>query len=151
MYHFCYISADNKVLGASPPFQFCADSSQLIASLPNISSSMGSFQLFDSKVSLEKDKEIARLREENALLKETLKVIVNNKNDNRLQKEMEEVRGMMQLFQRALRLQENEIGNLKRKLEEKEKENLRSVEKLKSLNIIDVGDLETLPPFPKYL
>lgn len=149
MYHFCYISADNKVLGASPPFQFCADSSQSIASLPNINSSLGSFQLLDSKAALEKDKEIARLREENALLKETLKMIVYNKNGNRVQKEVEELKGMVQLFQKALRLQENEIGILKRKLEEKE--NSRNVEKFKSLNIVDMGDLETLPPFPKCL
>lgn len=151
MYHFCYISGDNKVLGASPPFQFCAEVSNScpdmsFISAPVMCSSFGSLQTADS---IEKDKEIASLREENTLLKQTLKMLVDSKCMSNVQKEVEQLKSMVQFFQKALYLQEKEISNVKHKLEEKD--SLRNTEKFKSLNIIDVGDLETLPPFPKCL
>lgn len=154
MYHFCYISADNQVFGASAPFQFCSevpDMSKSIISLPNIISSCStSMQTADSNVSIEKDKEIARLREENTLLKDTLKMIVQkNQNGDSIQNEIANLKSMVQLFQKALYSQQIEMENLKKKLEERDM--LKNSEKFKRLNITDVGELETLPPFPKYL
>lgn len=160
MYHFCYISADNQVLGASAPFQFCAEAVKMctsVISLPNITTSITSLQAADTTNSLEKDKEIiklkdelATLKEENWLLKSTLKVIVNNsRNGDGVQKELQDLKDVMKVLQKTLQLQEREIGNLKMRLSEQD--SLRTADKLKGLNIVELGELETLPPFPKYL
>lgn len=159
MYHFCYISADNQVLGASAPFQFCADSVKMstsVASLPNITSSLTSFYAADSTTSQEKDKEIALLKqelaalnEENSLLKSTLKLVVqDNLNRNGIQKEVEDLKNVVEVLQKALQLQETEMSGLKARLSEQD--TFRTTEQLKSLNIVELGELETLPPFPKY-
>lgn len=151
MYHFCYISADNQVLGASAPFQFCANPPQIdntIDSISNVSGSLTSIHSINTNVTIEKYKEIAKLREENGLLKDTLKMIVQNKNSDSIQKELNEMKNMVRLFQKKLTLQELEIEDLKKKLGEMDR--LKNMEKFNNFNTIDIGDLETLPPFPNY-
>lgn len=148
------------MLGASPPFDFTAEVPKTHCSLscikpfsaPVMNSSGYSMKTVDSMTSTaEKDKEIARLKDENALLKETLKMIVYSKKESNVEKDVEELKSTVLFLKRALHIQENEINSLKQRLSEKEGSvtSNKISDKFRTVNeVIDLGDLETLPPFP---
>lgn len=92
------------------------------------------------------NKEIEKLREENALLKKTLNAVVNERD---LDKDVREMKSIVKALQQAFITQQHEIQELKNKLNERHIESQCTV-KPRNKVICDIGDLETLPPFPHF-
>lgn len=139
MFQFCYISSENQTYGVSEPFQFI-NSAMKLTMLSSIKS------LCDSDYSsINFEKEISKLHEENKYFREKLQVYM----------------GMLISCQTLLCQQQKEINNLKERcnvLEEDQlllglKQNLcNNPSKILSApafcSDFDIGELETLPPFP---
>lgn len=153
IYQFCYINADNEVCGASPPFQFVDGTVKPFTSITT--------SIYASKVITgDKDKEIEKLREENSMLKDTLKVVISNKTASNLQKDVDELKNTVKFLVSVLKSQSKEINALKQKFGEKQCERRKVSESStqsdsswvvpSNLSKIsyDLGELETLPPFP---
>lgn len=100
--------------------------------------------------SADRDKELRQLQEENALLKETLKAVVYNKNSNRLQTEVDELKCLVKMLKEAVLGQQREIIGLKEKLNVNvdKAEQKKKVLAVHPHKLSEIGELETLPPFP---
>lgn len=153
IYQFCYINADNEVCGASPPFQF---SDGAVKPFTSITTSIYASRIIEN----DKDKEIEKLREENSILKDTLKVVISNKSASNLQKDVDELKNTVKFLVAALNSQKKEINALKQKVDVKRCEDRKVSESSTQSDSswvvpsnlpripYDLGELETLPPFP---
>lgn len=139
MFQLCYISSENRTYGVSEPFQFYNPSMKL-SSVDYLKS------LGDSDYSsLNYERELLRMKEENKFFRDKLQIFMN----------------MLINTQTLLCQQQKEIDKLKERcqqLEEKNtsisvSDNLCGTNSVKTLGTLiytdfDVGELETLPPFP---
>ncbi|XP_030754196.1 tax1-binding protein 1-like isoform X1 [Sitophilus oryzae] len=167
LYQICYINGENEVMGASTPFQFNAEPSEV-----KQDSKPTNFDVTDSKISTNKDQELSLLKEENIMLKDTLKALISKRLIKNYDQEIAEVKELTESLKKMLLDHEKEIDSLKSKIrqggEEFRKLYLEKVkverkyEKLRNKTIkeernktiesndklsFDLGDLPSLPPF----
>jgi len=79
VYQFCYINRDNELHGASTPFQFFSGVNLMSVSGMSVSiptNSMDYIKKSQTFLESQKDQEICRLNEENAMLRDTLKAML---------------------------------------------------------------------------
>ncbi|EFA08133.1 calcium-binding and coiled-coil domain-containing protein 2 [Tribolium castaneum] len=166
LYQFCYISGENVVQGISTPFQIYSFDSKhtvnLTDSLKNENQCTHLKQLLAHK-----DKEILRLKEENAILKESLKSMVDQRKFQRSKNyddDIEQLKELTSKLKNVVLGQQKEIDALKSEVrkDKAEQKNLLLEKKLaerrfesacgknvKRLNIdFDLGSLQSLPAFP---
>lgn len=180
VYQICYISSESELHGASTPFQFYSEEMLVASSCPSTSKSL-SENISKSHIFLEhKDQEIARLKEENILLKESLKALLLSRNNGSVKnydEDIQELKELTQALKSMLQEHEKELDMLKSKITEGGEEykklylekikierkydrlkNRRSErdsfqEEVKPINNdnFDIGDLTSIPPFPSLL
>lgn len=177
LYQICYISGTD-LCGASTPFQFCAEDNSMSASTGfTFLSSIDS--MTKSQLITEKDQEINRLKEENAILKESLKTVLSHKSQSSSRYYDEDIKILKDLVegvQSMLSVHDRDIKMLKDKIKEGGEEYVKlyiekfrvqkKYEKLKtkctktSLEednqpidnfTLDLGDLKSIPPFPSII
>lgn len=140
MFQFCYITSENQTYGVSEPFQFGNPNLKLptLDCLKSLSSDSGF-------CTLNVGREILKLKEENKFFRDKLETFMN----------------MLISTQTLLCQQQREINKLKERCDQLEENsislNLRESVCNNSLkkscgsilcNDYDIGELETLPPFP---
>ncbi|KAJ8933833.1 hypothetical protein NQ314_013755 [Rhamnusium bicolor] len=169
IYQICYISGENVLQGASSPFQFTAE----VLTQNNMSSIAPTEELRDkTSASLGKEYELKKLREENAMLRESLRAVIAQKgvaSCKNYDADISELKQVMDNLKASLSVQQNDINMLKLKIteggEEYKKLYLDKVkiekkyDKLKTkmeeaakpvseMVNFDIGDLKSIPPFP---
>ncbi|KAJ8949080.1 hypothetical protein NQ318_016984 [Aromia moschata] len=172
IYQFCYISGENVLHGASSPIQFSAHLSPITTQntpTPYTEVSCDTLQFS------EKD-ELLKLKEENAMLRESLKAVIAQKagtNSKNYDGDIKELKTITESLQSSLKIQQREINLLKTKIIEsgeeykklyiekskieKKFERLKNkigddvkLDNLPTTNMVnfDIGDLKSIPPFP---
>lgn len=144
MFQFCYISSENQTYGVSEPFQLTNPNMKL--------SSLDCIRSFNSDsdyISLNCERELLKLREENKCFRDKLQILMS----------------MLMNTQTLVCQQQKEINRLKERCDRLENKNLTmslkdnlcnnfSNNTLTTLGTVicttdfDIGELETLPPFP---
>ncbi|KAF5287151.1 hypothetical protein FQA39_LY16029 [Lamprigera yunnana] len=176
IYQFCFISGENNVHGASEPFQFVEDpksyqslfrymSHKGLNSLPDEYKSLSNSSAMPINIPdvIERDREMLRLKEENQFLRSTLKLLVEKQSGKQLTADVEILKKSMSELQFTLFNQQNQIKNLQIQVtnsinyKKSQNDNLEcacgGLKKnfQKDLNInteFDLGELESIPPFP---
>ncbi|XP_060523252.1 tax1-binding protein 1 homolog [Cylas formicarius] len=160
IYQLCYIGAENEVHGASSPFSFCGCGS---------ASGLNTSQCVDRN-DVDKDMEICRLREENAILKQSLKAILGQEHGGHWKahdSDIKELKRLVEEINSKVVKQQAEIDTLKGKIREsgeeyrklylekakveKKYEKLKVKKVEKTVDNFDIGDLKSIPPFPSFV
>lgn len=171
LYQFCYISGENVVQGISEPFQIYSAESKPTVNLTDSLKNEAQCSHLKQLLSL-KDKEILKLKEENAMLKESLKALVDQRKfqpNKSYEDDINELKEVTNKLKNALLGQQKEIDCLKielrrdkmdyknlmleKVLAEKKFEaiiNKKEANGVKRLNYFDfdLGSLQPLPKFP---
>ncbi|VEN50954.1 unnamed protein product [Callosobruchus maculatus] len=163
IYQICYITAENEIQGASSSFQFTAEKQKSTPQQTTASSeSHSSVPHFNLQINHED--EIKQLKEENSMLKESLKLIIAGQNSQKtIADEMKELRNAVDNLKIVVDGHKSEIDSLKSKIREGgeeykklylEKMKLeKKLDKVKSRKAdskddIDIDGLKSIPPFP---
>ncbi|XP_018561829.1 calcium-binding and coiled-coil domain-containing protein 2 [Anoplophora glabripennis] len=168
IYQICYISGENVLQGASSPFQFAAEVIPMTQSSMSIVSGE---DVCDRTISDNQD-ELRKLKEENEMLRTSLKAVIFQKNGRgakNYDSEISDLRKITDSLKEALAQQQKEINMLKVKItnggEEYRKLYLEKVKVEKKYDKLrnkmedtgktvseavnfDIGDLKSIPPFP---
>ncbi|XP_063917503.1 calcium-binding and coiled-coil domain-containing protein 2-like [Zophobas morio] len=169
LYQFCYISGENVVQGISTPFQIYSAESKYTVNLTDSLKNEQQTSHLKHLLSL-KDKEILRLKEENAMLKESLKAIVDQRKFQRSKNyddEITELKEVTKMLKDTVLAQQQELNSLKLEISRDRAEhknlmlekimaekkfegvNEKKPSGVKRLNLdFDLGSLKPLPPFP---
>ncbi|CAG9863204.1 unnamed protein product [Phyllotreta striolata] len=170
MYQICYLTGENELLGASSPFQFTAEK----PTVAHVSEESVYQSLSKSKLLINHpdNDEIKKLRDENAVLKQALKMVISMKEASTCKNydaEIAELHKSLDAVQLQVNLQQKELNMLRGKIiesgeeykklfiekykVEKKYEQLlnkkgNSAKPLNTTNDFDLSILESLPPFP---
>ncbi|XP_050303423.1 uncharacterized protein LOC126741130 [Anthonomus grandis grandis] len=161
LFHMCFLNGQ-ELLGASTPFQFCEEESVVDSAMSFINTSNSRSVLI-----IEKDLEIQRLKEENNILKESLRSLLNKSEENGYDKELKEIKVLVEGLKLMLSDHDKDIAMLKDKIREggelykqlyfEKCKVQKKYEKLKNIYVIQesqssnealVDNLQSLPPFP---
>ncbi|CAH0564357.1 unnamed protein product [Brassicogethes aeneus] len=148
MYQICYISRENELHGASSPFQVGSNFTNPMTC--SLESNKKSLIIIEKN----KDEEIQRLREENHMLVEALKLVVRQ--EKRYEQDIKSLKIVIDRLSNGITNQQQEINLIKAKVFDNDQNKI--VNNLESLKIqneskiikdnLDLGDLKSIPPFP---
>ncbi|CAH1995805.1 unnamed protein product [Acanthoscelides obtectus] len=162
IYQICYITAENEIQGASSSFQFISEKPKAAqqphtTTVPNNCAPQFNLQT-------NRDDEIKQLKEENSMLKGSLKLIIAGQNAQKtVAEEMRELKKTVGDLKIVIDVHQAEIDTLKSYIregvEDYKKLKLETVKlekKLDKLKIrkgdgkddIDIDALKSIPPFP---
>jgi hypothetical protein len=170
LYQFCYISGENVVQGISTPFQISGDEPKSTFKLSSPPKKDEKNQHLRQLLTL-KDQEILRLKEENAILRESLKSMVEQRRCQRTKNyddDINELKDVTKKLKDAILGQQVEMESLKMEIKkDRASQKNLMLEKIlaekkfdaisrksessniKRLNFdFDIGNLESVPPFP---
>jgi len=181
LYQFCYINCNSIVQGISTPFQICLteDSNALLQEHDGLCDDLKKMTLLekhqcfsDAKLIqilpllTEKEKEILKLKEENAILRESLKSMIDQRKYQRTKNyddEINQLKEFTELFRSSFITLQKEVETLKADFN-KDKASRKSmllevllserkVEKVPGRSGLENGDfniddLKPIPPFP---
>lgn len=172
LYQFCYISGENVVQGISTPFQIYSFNNSPPSNRVLTDSTYEQKKSTHLKqLLIEKDEEIMKLKEENAILKESLKAIIEQKTTTQKHKcHNEDIEGLKELtskLKNAILGQQKDIDSMKIEMRkerafnknlmldkimaEKKYEaicNKTEATIVKRLPNFDLGSLQSIPAFP---
>nr|CAH7751172.1 unnamed protein product [Callosobruchus chinensis] len=167
IYQICYITAENEIQGASSSFQFTPEKRRSTSPPPPttaIAPSETRTSLPQFNLQINRDDEIKQLKEENSMLKESLKLIIAGQNSQKMfADEMKDLRNTVENLKIVVDGNRTEIDSLKSKIREcgEEYKKLylekmkveKKLDKIKSRKTdgkddIDIDGLKSIPPFP---
>ncbi|GJQ80000.1 hypothetical protein Trydic_g9473 [Trypoxylus dichotomus] len=142
MFQLCYISSQNETYGVSEPFQFTNPSMKL--------SSLDCIRSFNSDsdyLSLSYEREMLKLKEENKFFRDKLQIFMSMLINTQTllcqqQKEINRLKERYEGLERSISV------DLKDSLCNNRNSNVKTLGTLICTTDFDIGELETLPPFP---
>lgn len=171
LYQFCYISGENVVQGISTPFQIYSFNSPPPSRALTDSTYEHKKCTHLKQLLIDKDQEILKLKEENAILKESLKAIVEQKMTTQKHKchseDVDELKELTSKLKNAILGQQKDIDSMKMEMRkerafnknlmldkimaEKKFEaifNKNEATSIKRLPNFDLSNLQSIPAFP---
>ncbi|RZC32008.1 calcium-binding and coiled-coil domain-containing protein 2, partial [Asbolus verrucosus] len=168
LYQFCYISGENVVQGISTPFQICSVESKPTVVLTEASAGSDKCVHLKQLLSL-RDKEIIKLKEENAILRESLKSVINQRKLQQSKNYDEEINSLKELtnsLRTAVIAQQKEIDSMKIEMKKDKaaykdlqlekiiaEKKFEAISKKEATTVkrvcnFDLGSLQSFPAFP---
>nr|CAI5834216.1 unnamed protein product [Callosobruchus analis] len=163
IYQICYITADNEIQGASSSFQFTGEKRKSTPQ-PTTPPNESHAALPQFNLQINREDEIKQLKEENSMLKESLKLIIAGQNSQKtFSDELKDLRNSVDNLRIVVDGHKSEIDSLKSKIREGGEEYKKlylekiklekKLDKVKSRKAdgkddIDIDGLKSIPPFP---